>query len=103
MIKFEPIKDFMVLERASTKGSKIALPDASEPVSDDIFEVIRVGPGTEDYPMFLEPGDKICLTGYINTFSYKGERVVLGRARDVMALIKEDAVGKEKIVGGNIR
>lgn len=89
MIEFEPIKDFVVLERASTKGSKIALPDAAEPVSDDIFEVIRVGPGDDEHPQFLKPGDKICLTGYINTFTYKGVKVILGRARDVMAIVKE--------------
>jgi len=102
MIKFEPIKDFLVLERASTKGSKIALPDASEASSDDIFIVVRCGPGTDDYPMFLTPGDKICLTGYINTFSYKGEKVVLGRARDVMAIIKEDVIGKQKDSSSNL-
>lgn len=89
MIKFEPIKDFLVLERASTKGSVIALPDASEPASDDIFEVMRVGPGIEDYPMFLKVGDKVCLTGYITTFTYKGVKAILGRARDVMAIITE--------------
>lgn len=89
MIVFEPVKDFMVLERAFARGSKITLPDQAEPVSDDIFEVVRVGPGYEDYPMFVKPGDLICLTGYINTFSYKGEKVTLGRARDVMAIIKD--------------
>lgn len=91
MIVFEPVKDFLVLERASSRGSKIALPDASEACSDDIFEVVRVGPGSEEYPQFLTPGDKICLTGYINTFSYKGEKVILGRARDVMAIIKDES------------
>ena len=90
MIEFEPIKDFLLMERAATKGSRIALPDASEPVSDDIFVVIKVGPGDEDHPQFLEPGDKVCLTGYINTFSYKGVKAVLGRARDVMAVVHED-------------
>ena len=89
MIEFEPIKDFIVIERASTKGSRIALPDASEPASDDIFEVIRVGPGDDEHPMFLKPGDKVALTGYINTFTYKGVKAVLGRARDVMAVIHE--------------
>ena len=89
MIVFEPIKDFLVLERAMAKGSKIALPDQSEPSSDDIFIIVRCGPGTEDYPMLLKPGDVVCLTGYINTFTYKGEKVILGRARDIMAVITE--------------
>ena len=91
MIEFEPIKDFIVLEKASTKGSRIALPDATETSSDDIFEVTRVGPGTDDYPMFLKVGDKVCLTGYINTFTYKGVKAVLGRARDIMAIIHENS------------
>jgi len=89
MIEFEPIKDFLVLERASTKGSRIAIPDAAEASSDDIFVVIRVGPGDSEHNQFLKAGDLICLTGYITTFSYKGEKVILGRARDVMAVIHE--------------
>jgi co-chaperonin GroES (HSP10) len=89
MIVFEPLQDYIVIERDMARGSKIALPDASEPASDDIFAVIRVGPGTEDNPQFLKPGDKVCLTGYINTFSFKGEKAILGRARDVIALVKE--------------
>jgi co-chaperonin GroES (HSP10) len=91
VIKFVPIKDFILLERAMTKGSALVMPDKSEPVSDDIFEVLAVGPGDEEHPMFLNVGDKICLTGYINTFSYKGEKAILGRARDVMAVIHEDS------------
>ena len=96
MIEFIPVKDFLVLERALAKDSRIALPEASEAVSDDIFEVVRVGPGSEDYPQFLKVGDKICLTGYISTFSYKGVKVILGRARDVMAVITEDGDGRER-------
>ena len=90
MIKFVPIKDFILIERAMTKGTALVMPDKAEPVSDDIFEVIAVGPGDETNPQFLKVGDKICLTGYINTFSYKGEKAILGRARDVMAIIKEE-------------
>jgi co-chaperonin GroES (HSP10) len=90
MIEFVPIKDFILLERAMTKGSKIMMPDKAEPVSDDIFEVIAVGPGDSEHNQFLKVGDVICLTGYINTFSYKGVKAILGRARDVMAIIKDE-------------
>ena len=90
MIKFEPVKDFIVIERLIGKGSKVVLPDSSEPVSDDIFEVLEVGPGDQDHEQFLKVGDIICLTGYINTFSYKGVKAILARARDVLAVVRED-------------
>ena len=90
MIVYEPLKDFIVIERAVAKGSKVVIPGSSEPASDDIFEVIKVGPGDDEHPQFLKPGELICLIGYINTFSFKGEKVILGRARDVMCIIKEE-------------
>jgi chaperonin GroES len=89
-ISFKPVKDMIVIEKAAeSKG--IIFPDSSkEPVSDDVFYVVAVGPGTLDDPMTVEVGDLICLVGYINTFRYKGEKVVLARAKDVVAIIKED-------------
>lgn len=89
MIKFEPIKDFIRVERAIDKGSKLVMPDQVQATSDDVFRVLAVGPGDDEHPMFLKAGDLICIVGYINPFSYKGENVILARARDVMCLIKE--------------
>ena len=90
MIRFEPVKDFIVIERVSSKNSRVLLPENSEPASDDIFEVILAGPGDQDHEQFLKVGDIVCLTGYITSFSYKNKKVVLARARDVMAIVKED-------------
>jgi len=89
MIRFKPVNDYILIEKAA-KPSKIRLPDTSEPVSDDIFEVMDVGPGTDDYPQTLKIGDLVCLTGYINTFSFEGTKAILGRARDVLAVVTRE-------------
>ena len=88
MVKFEPLKDFVVVERAITSKA-LVMPDSSEPTCDEIFRVISVGPGDEEHPQFLKVGDLICLVGYINTLTYKGTKVILARARDVMSIVKE--------------
>ena len=90
MIKFQPVKDYIILERSISRKSALVMPDKADPVSDDIFEITAVGPGDQDNPQVYKVGDTICLIGYINTFSYKGEKVILARARDVAALVLEE-------------
>jgi co-chaperonin GroES (HSP10) len=89
MITFNPTRDYIVIERA-VQAKGIVIPDKAEPVSDDVFYVVKVGPGTKDEPQLCKKGDLICLVGYINTFSYKGEKVILARSRDVICKINED-------------
>jgi co-chaperonin GroES (HSP10) len=89
-IEFVPLSDYIVVERAMTKGSAIQMPDNAEPVSDDIFVVVKAGPGDDSNPQKVKVGDKVCLTGYINMFSYKGAKCILGRGRDVVAIVKEE-------------
>jgi co-chaperonin GroES (HSP10) len=89
MVKFQPCSDYIIIERA-VQAKGIVLPDKAEPVSDDVFYVVSVGPGTKDDPQRCKPKDLICLVGYINTFSYKGEKVILARSRDVVCKIEEE-------------
>jgi co-chaperonin GroES (HSP10) len=88
-MKFQPQKDYIIIERA-VQAKGIVLPDKAEPVSDDVFYVVKVGPGTKEDPQTVKAGDLVCIVGYINTFSYKGEKVILARARDIVCTIKED-------------
>jgi len=88
MITFKPLSDYIVIERVMAKTS-IALPENSEACSDDIFEVVAVGSGDDEHPITVNIGDKVCLTGYINTYAYKGVKVILGRSRDVIAIVQD--------------
>jgi co-chaperonin GroES (HSP10) len=86
-MKHEPQKDYMIVERVEVpKG--IILPEGNEPTSDEIFRVLKVGPGDGDYKPSIKKGDLVAIVGYINTVTYKGEKLILARAKDVILKIK---------------
>jgi co-chaperonin GroES (HSP10) len=99
MAKFEPQGDWIIIERAS-QSKALVIPDKAEPVSDDVFQV--VGVGYEAVNKSVKCGDLVCIVGYINTFSYKGEKVILAKASDIVCKIKEvkDDHGLGKGVSG---
>lgn len=88
---FEPLKDFLLVERALIKDYKnLVLPEEQTVSDTEVFVVIKKGPGDPDYPTgFINVGDMIAVVGYLNAVSYKGEKVLFVRARDVMTKIKE--------------
>ena len=94
-MKVIPQKDYMVVERIiAPKSGSLVLPETSEPTSDELFKVLDVGPGDYDYELksYLTPlvqkGDIVALVGYITVVSYKGEKVTLAKARDVIAKVE---------------
>lgn len=88
-MKFEPQKDYMIIERLDIPKGLI-LPGNSEPTADTIFKVIQVGPGEDDVKPVIKKGDVISINGYLITVDYKGKKIVMARARDVILKIVED-------------
>ncbi len=90
---FVPVKDYILIEPAY-KPKSLVMPSSTEPVSDEVFRVTAVGPGDEDNKQFLKVGDLVCLQGYITKYKYDDEVAIVGRARDVMCIIKEEERGQ---------
>lgn len=96
-MKYDLEKDYMLLEKAVPKskagliipGSDKMLP-GQEATTDDIFRVLQVGPGDSECKIKVKKGDLVFIIGYLTTTSYKGEKIILGRARDIAMKIKEE-------------
>ena len=89
MIRFNPVKDNIVIERVSqSKG--IVIPDKVDPVSDDVFVVVSTGPDC----LRVKPNDMVCIVGYINTFSHKGMKTIIAKESDVVCIITEEVLNE---------
>jgi hypothetical protein len=76
------------------KGS-LFLPDNVDKTKDDsaVFIIIDIGPGTPDHPMKGKVGDIVMLEGALSVFTVKlpnGEKVVVGKNRDVAFILEEE-------------
>ena len=89
-MNYEPQKGWMIVERemAPKKSSGLVLPEISDPTSDEVFRVIKVN-DFEIGHLKLKKGDLVALMGYIQSISYKGEKIILARQKDVIVKLGE--------------
>jgi len=106
-----PVADYMILEMDKKPESKIVIPDTVDQSKDEstIFTVVAVGPGHMESGILIEPeveiGDRVFMMAFaVSKLEYKGKKVILGRARDVVLILNgeevntEDAGDRSKIV-----
>jgi co-chaperonin GroES (HSP10) len=90
-ILHRPLKDYLIVRKWIDKKLRIIL-DGVAAKEDDVFEVLQVGPGTDDYKPDVKKGDLIAVVGYMNKVHFQGEEFILVRARDAIVVLEK---GKE--------
>lgn len=81
-----PQRGWMIIERDVSPKSQIVLPGNTETTSDEIFRVLQVNDFEVDH-LKIKKGDVVALAGYIHQISYKGEKVILARQKDVVLVL----------------
>lgn len=101
----QPLEDWMILDIVGDKSrpTSLVMPDGFEPEKDEnaVFVIKAIGPGYNDNAgifiscdtdMDLHKGDMVVITNYgMSKFKYKGEKVILARARDAVLKISEES------------
>ena len=84
-------KDRILLRRIDTENDKtpggIVMPDNAIPLG-NAAEVVTVGPGTDEDPITLTPGERVLISAYSGVEMVAGdETFVVVREQDVLARV----------------
>ena len=90
-MKLNPLADNVLvksIEQEETTASGIILSTATKEKS-VVSEVVAVGPGTEDHPMTVKPGDKVVVGKYAGQeLKLDGEEYSIVKVADILAVVE---------------
>lgn len=90
-MKLNPLADNVLIksiEQEETTASGIILSTATKEKS-VVSEVVAVGPGTEDHPMVVKPGDKVVVGKYAGQeLKLDGEEYSIVKVADLLAVVE---------------
>lgn len=74
-------------EKVSTGG--IIIPDSAQKAA-RFADVLEVGPGTDESPMMVKPGDRVVYTNFGGTeIQHDGEKLLVLRMTDILGVFDE--------------
>ena len=90
-MKLNPLADNVLvksIEQEETTASGIILSTATKEKS-VVSEVVAVGPGTEDHPMTVKPGDKVVVGKYAGQeLKLDGKEYSIVKVADLLAVVE---------------
>ena len=90
-MKLIPLGDNVLvksIEQEETTASGIILSTATKEKS-VVSEVVAVGPGTEDHPMTVKPGDKVVVGKYAGQeLKLDGQEYSIVKVADLLAVVE---------------
>lgn len=90
-MKLNPLSDNVLvksIEQEETTASGIILSTATKEKS-VVSEVVAVGPGTEDHPMTVKPGDKVVVGKYAGQeLKLDGQEYSIVKVADLLAVVE---------------
>ncbi|MGN0979125.1 MAG: co-chaperone GroES [Candidatus Avoscillospira sp.] len=90
-MKLNPLADNVLvksIEQEETTASGIILSTATKEKS-VVSEVVAVGPGTEDHPMTVKPGDKVVVGKYAGQeLKLDGQEYSIVKVADLLAVVE---------------